>query len=55
MISPDTKKEITLFTNHAYAVRYDVNEIPTSGARAAGVKSVNLKDDDFVVDYVTVD
>lgn len=54
MISPDTKKEITLFTNHAYAVRYDVNEIPTSGARAAGVKSVNLKDDDFVVDYVTV-
>lgn len=54
-VVPDTKKEITLFTNQAYAVRYDISEIPTSGARAAGVKSVNLKDDDYVVDYVTVD
>lgn len=44
--------EITIFTNQAYAVRYDVSEIPESGGKAAGVKSVNLKDGDFVVDFV---
>lgn len=51
-IKADSKQEITLITNQAYAIRYDINEIPTSGARAAGVKSVNLKDDDYIVDYV---
>lgn len=51
-LAPDSKDEITLFTHDAYAVRYKVNEIPTAGARAAGVKSVNLKQDDFIVSYV---
>lgn len=55
LIKPDTKAEIILFTHKAYAVRYDVSEIPESGAKAAGVKSVNLKDDDFVVSYILVD
>ncbi|GBG05063.1 DNA topoisomerase IV subunit A [Lactobacillus rodentium] len=51
-IKADSKQEITLITNQAYAIRYDIDEIPTSGARAAGVKSVNLKDEDYIVDYV---
>ena len=51
-VKADSNQEITLVTNQAYAIRYDINEIPTSGARAAGVKSVNLKDDDYIVDYV---
>lgn len=55
LIKPDTKAEIILFTHKAYAVRYDVSEVPESGAKAAGVKSVNLKDDDFVVSYILVD
>lgn len=54
LIEADSDKEVTLFTNHAYAVRYDVNEIPSSGAKAAGVKSVNLKEDDFIVGMVVV-
>ncbi|WP_302051378.1 DNA gyrase C-terminal beta-propeller domain-containing protein, partial [Lactobacillus helveticus] len=39
----------------AYAVRYNISEIPTSGSKAVGVKSVNLKDDDYIVGYVLVD
>ncbi|WP_297820053.1 DNA topoisomerase IV subunit A [uncultured Lactobacillus sp.] len=54
-IKADSNFEITLITNQAYAVRFDVSEVPTSGAKAVGVKSVNLKDDDYVVNYVLVD
>lgn len=53
-IKPNSK-EITLFTHRAYAVRYDVSEVPESGNKAVGVKSVNLKDDDYVVDYALID
>lgn len=51
-ITPDNAAEIILLTNLSYAVRFNVNEIPVIGARTAGVKSVNLKTDDFVVDFV---
>ncbi|MBI0021976.1 MULTISPECIES: DNA topoisomerase IV subunit A [Lactobacillus] len=54
LVQPDSKQEIILFTHNAYAVRYDISEIPESGAKAVGVKSVNLKDDDFVVSYVLI-
>src|SRR5699024_11796357 len=54
-VQPDSKEEITLITNQAYAVRFDISEIPTSGSKAVGVKSVNLKDDDYIVNYVLAD
>lgn len=48
--------EILLVTNSAYALRFDVNEVPLVGPRAAGVKSINLKnDDDYVVSAITFD
>jgi topoisomerase-4 subunit A len=53
-VQPDSKQEITLITNQAYAVRFDISEIPTSGSKAVGVKSVNLKDD-YIVNYVLAD
>lgn len=55
LIEPNAKKEITLITHQAYAVRYNIDEIPTSGSKALGVKSVNLKPDDYIVGYVLVD
>lgn len=55
LINPNDKKEITLFTHRSYAIRYDISEIPTSGSKAVGVKSANLKDDDYIVGYVLVD
>lgn len=54
-VKPDAKKEITLFTHRAYAIRYDISEIPTSGSKAVGVKSANLKEGDYIVNYVLVD
>ena len=55
VVKPNDQKEITLFTYRAYAIRYDISEIPTSGAKAVGVKSANLKKDDYIVNYVLVD
>ncbi len=55
LIKEAAEKEITLFTHRAYAVRYNISEVPSSGAKAIGVKSVNLKDDDYIVGYVLVD
>lgn len=52
LIPTHSKREIILFTHRAYAVRYAVSEIPESGGKAVGVKSVNLKPDDYVVSYV---
>ncbi|MBP2058005.1 topoisomerase-4 subunit A [Lactobacillus colini] len=53
-LNPEKDYDITLITNKAYAVRYKTSEIPTSSGRAVGVKSVNLKDEDFVVGYGVV-
>lgn len=55
LVKNAAKKEITLFTHRAYAIRYDLNEVPTSGAKAVGVKSANLKDNDYIVGYTLVD
>ena len=54
LVNPDSNNEIILFTHKAYAVRYELTEIPASGAKSFGVKSVNLKDDDYVVSYVVI-
>ena len=54
LLKPDANTEIILFTHNAYAVRYDVSEVPESGAKAAGVKAINLKDDDFIVSYILI-
>jgi topoisomerase-4 subunit A len=45
----DGKKELFLITNLGYALWFDEEEVSIVGARAAGVKGINLKDDDFVV------
>lgn len=54
LVKPESNKEIILFTHKAYAVRYDLTEIPASGAKSFGVKSVNLKDEDYVVSYIVI-
>ena len=49
MLDKRVEYEATLFTNQAFALKYAVSEVPETGAKAAGVKSINLKEDDFVV------
>ncbi|WP_282020998.1 DNA topoisomerase IV subunit A [Planomicrobium okeanokoites] len=50
-------KETELFigTNHAYGVRFPLDEVPLTGLRTGGVKGVNLKDKDFAVSAVLLD
>lgn len=55
LVKTSKKREITLFTNQAFALKYDIDEVPQVGARAAGVKSINLKEDDYVVACLVTD
>lgn len=42
-------EDIILFTHQAYALRFSLSELSVTGIRTAGVKGINLKDDDYVV------
>ncbi len=44
-------EDIILFTNQAYALRFSLDEISVTGIRTAGVKGINLKDEDQLVSY----
>lgn len=48
-VSPVVLDDIMLITEKGYALRFNIEEVPVIGAKAAGVKAVNLKDDDVVV------
>ncbi|MDV2884467.1 DNA topoisomerase IV subunit A [Alkalihalophilus pseudofirmus] len=49
----DGKKELFIATHLGYGLWFDEEEISLVGQRAAGVKAINLKDDDKVVDAFT--
>lgn len=46
---------ITLFTHKGMSLTYPLSELPDTGLRAAGVKAINLKDEDYVVLADTID
>ncbi|MGU7977930.1 DNA topoisomerase IV subunit A [Streptococcus suis] len=48
-VSPVVLDDIMLMTERGYALRFNIEEVPIIGAKAAGVKAVNLKDEDVVV------
>jgi topoisomerase-4 subunit A len=48
-IAFDKNTDMMLVTYNGYALRFPSQDVPVVGAKAAGVKSINLKDDDFVV------
>ncbi|WP_246939527.1 DNA topoisomerase IV subunit A [Bacillus pinisoli] len=45
----DGTQDIFLATNNGYALWFSEEEVNPTGARSAGVKGINLKDEDFVV------
>ena len=45
----DGRKDIFIATNKGYGLWYEEAEVSIVGQRAAGVKSISLKEDDFVV------
>lgn len=61
-VTMDAYNEVFIATKKGYGLWYDRSEIPTIGLRTAGVKAINLKDDEVVsgcvfdgsAEYVTV-
>ncbi|MDE1691153.1 DNA topoisomerase IV subunit A [Streptococcus suis] len=47
-VSPVVLDDIMLMTEKGYALQFNIEEVPIIGAKAAGVKAVNLKDGDVV-------
>ncbi|HFI0563056.1 TPA: DNA topoisomerase IV subunit A [Streptococcus suis] len=47
-VSPVVLDDVMLMTEKGYALRFNIEEVPIIGAKAAGVKAVNLKDEDVV-------
>lgn len=46
---------VLLMSQSGYGLRYDLAEVPTSGARTGGVKSMDLRDEDTVVNVAITD
>lgn len=51
----DGTKELLLTTHLGYGLRFSEDEVNIVGARAAGVKGINLKDDDYLTAGKIVD
>lgn len=48
-------EDIILLTEQAYALRFSLTDLSVTGVRTAGVKGINLKDDDKVVSFEIMD
>lgn len=48
-VAASVPSDIMLVTINGYALRFPAKDVPVLGAKAAGVKSINLKDGDTVV------
>ncbi|AOV07761.1 DNA topoisomerase IV subunit A [Sporosarcina ureilytica] len=47
-------EDVILFTHQAYALRFSLSEVNVTGIRTAGVRGINLKEDDKLVSIVVV-
>lgn len=47
-LSPIKLDDVMLVTKNGYALRFNIEEVPVVGAKAAGVKAINLKKDDVL-------
>lgn len=45
-------KDVFLVTNRGFGLRYPLSEVPVVGSKAAGVKAINLKEHDYVVNGI---
>ena len=48
-LAPIKLDDVMLVTRNGYALRFNIEEVPVIGAKAAGVKAINLKKDDVLV------
>ncbi|WP_303975422.1 DNA gyrase subunit A, partial [Streptococcus merionis] len=47
-VAPIQLDDVLLITTKGYALRFNIEKVPVVGAKAAGVKAINLKGDDTV-------
>lgn len=47
-VNPILLDDVMLVTYNGYALRFNIEEVPIVGAKAAGVKAINLKGDDVL-------
>ena len=47
-LAPINLDDVMLVTKNGYALRFNIEEVPVIGAKAAGVKAINLKKDDVL-------
>lgn len=55
LIDDDSRYDVFLVTRFGFGLRYNLTEVSTVGASARGVRSINLKKDDDVVNGVLFD
>lgn len=48
LVAPVQLEDVMVITKNGYALRFNSEEVPVVGAKAAGVKAINLKGDDTV-------
>ena len=47
-VAPIKLDDVLLISQNGYALRFNIEEVPVVGAKAAGVKAMNLKEDDVL-------
>ena len=47
-VAPIKLDDVLLISQNGYALRFNIEEVPVVGAKAAGVKAINLKEDDVL-------
>ena len=47
-VAPIELDDVLLISQNGYALRFNIEEVPVVGAKAAGVKAMNLKEDDVL-------
>ena len=47
-VAPIKLDDVFLISKNGYALRFNIEEVPVVGAKAAGVKAMNLKEDDVL-------
>ena len=50
----DKNQSLLAISRDGYTVRFDVADVPVTGIRTAGVRAINLKDDDVMADLALV-
>ncbi|WP_179395385.1 DNA topoisomerase IV subunit A [Lacticaseibacillus absianus] len=53
--APDSQQTVFAVTTHAYGQQFPLREVSVIGARSTGVKSMDLKDGDTVVNFILAD